>query len=268
MKNYNDDDYIDSFDENKEFIEEQFTQEIRKTKATYEEIQNYLKTNIQGFLHNLSTLPKLKILDLSNNKIHFFDIDPFHIQQSNGFRSLVNLDISNNVINEELGIILVMNLPAVEALYFDGNPLLKNKKVFENIEYEIFRSKNILFYDNTNVSNKRSHTLSNRGQTFKGTHSFLKPLKVSFAESNKLLAKKYKFPSAFEIGSNKSPLNKEENKILPEFNIAAPFWHINNNEDMVENLPIKSEKSGFFLTNDPNLNKEGSRIIKVTSLFM
>ena len=49
-------------------------EDLKKTRDTYNQVQKYFKTNIRDFFHNLSLLKKLKKLDLSNNKIHFFDI--------------------------------------------------------------------------------------------------------------------------------------------------------------------------------------------------
>lgn len=232
------------------------SEEIKKTKATYDEIQTYLKTNIQGFLHNLARLPNLKILDISNNKIHFFDIDPFLIQKINGFNHLTKLDISNNIIDEELGIILVMNLPSIEAIIFDGNPLLKNKKSLEKIEYEIFRNKNILFYENSSNSRKRSDSVINHMSNY----SQLKPLRINFASTRKLLKIKHKF-NLEKDEKTKGLVIKKHEKILPEFNILAPFN--NKTEDCIV---TKNKGSSLFLTVEPNSlkNSQGSSKVKKT----
>ena len=243
--------------EKSEFVEVLKSEEIKKTKATYEEIQTYLKTNIQGFLHKLSSLPSLKILDISNNKIHFFDIDPFLIQKTNGFRNLTKLDISNNIIDEELGIILVMNLPSIKAIIFDGNPLLRNKKNLEKIEYEIFRNKNILFYENDNTKHLRFNSVNK----IKASNKYFKPLKINFSSTRKLLKLKHKFNVENEQKSLEVNYNMEE-KIIPEFNIIAPF--INSRKEDSAETSIKG--SSFFLTNEPN-NSKGSNLTKVTILL-
>ena len=103
---------------------------------------------MQDFYHKLSLLKKLKVLNLSNNKIHFFDIDPFFIQQNNGFAELKSIDLSTNLIEEEISILLVVNVPQLEHLDITNNPITRNKEAFDNIEYEIFKSKNILLTNN------------------------------------------------------------------------------------------------------------------------
>jgi len=111
---------------------------------TYEEWQKFLKTNLQDFYHKLSALKNLKTLNLSYNKIHFFDIDPYFIQQINGFSKLNTLDVSYNLIDEEISILLVMNIPNLKSIDITCNPITRKKTAYENIEYEIFKTKNIL----------------------------------------------------------------------------------------------------------------------------
>ena len=119
-----------------------------ETQKTFQKLQIYLKTNLQDFYHKLSLLKKLKFLNLSNNKIHFFDIDPFFVQQNNGFAELKSIDLSSNLIEEEISILLVVNVPQLEHLDITNNPITHNKEAFDNIEYEIFKSKNILLTNN------------------------------------------------------------------------------------------------------------------------
>ncbi len=111
---------------------------------TYEEWQKFLRTNLQDFYHKLSALKNLKTLNLSYNKIHFFDIDPYFIQQINGFSKLNKLDVSFNLIEEEISILLVMNIPNLKSIDITCNPITRKKTAYENIEYEIFKTKNIL----------------------------------------------------------------------------------------------------------------------------
>ena len=159
-------------------------EDLKKTRDTYNQVQKYFKTNIRDFFHNLSLLKKLKKLDLSNNKIHFFDINPFIIQNTNGFISLTHFNISNNLIKEEIGILLVMNLPMIQSINFNGNPLIQDKKNFENIEFEIFKNKNILLESNSNICKEKK---ANSKGLFIGA---IKPLKLDLSDTDKLLTKK------------------------------------------------------------------------------
>ena len=107
-------------------------------------LQKYLETNIQQFFHKLSLLKSLKTLNLSHNKIHFFDINQEYLQKNNGFRRLETLDLSNNIIEDEIAILMIINLPMIKNVDVSENPLVNNKAAFEDIEYEIFKFKNIL----------------------------------------------------------------------------------------------------------------------------
>ena len=107
-------------------------------------LQKYLETNIQPFFHKLSLLKNLKTLNLSHNKIHFFDINQEFLQKNNGFRRLETLDLSNNIIEDEIAILMIINLPVIQNVDVSENPLVNNKAAFEDIEYEIFKFKNIL----------------------------------------------------------------------------------------------------------------------------
>ena len=107
-------------------------------------LQKYLETNIQPFFHKLSLLKSLKILNLSHNKIHFFDINQEFLQKNNGFKNLDTLDLSNNIIEDEIAILMIINLPVIKNVDVSENPLVNNKAAFEDIEYEIFKFKNIL----------------------------------------------------------------------------------------------------------------------------
>ena len=107
-------------------------------------LQKYLETNIQPFFHKLSLLKNLKTLNLSHNKIHFFDINQEFLHKNNGFRNLETLDLSNNIIEDEIAILMIINLPIIKNVDVSENPLVNNKAAFEDIEYEIFKFKNIL----------------------------------------------------------------------------------------------------------------------------
>ena len=107
-------------------------------------LQKYLETNIQPFFRKLSLLKNLKSLNLSHNKIHFFDINQEYLQKNNGFRRLETLDLSNNIIEDEIAILMIINLPVIKNVDVSENPLVNNKAAFEDIEYEIFKFKNIL----------------------------------------------------------------------------------------------------------------------------
>lgn len=125
-------------------MEDEMEENNQATVDTYEEWQKFLRTNLQDFYHKLSALRNLKTLNLSHNKIHFFDIDPYYIQQINGFSKLNTLDISYNLIDEEISILLVMNIPNLKSIDITCNPITRKKTAYENIEYEIFKTKNIL----------------------------------------------------------------------------------------------------------------------------
>ena len=107
-------------------------------------LQKYLETNIQPFFHKLSLLKNLKTLNLSHNKIHFFDINQEFLQKNNGFKNLDTLDLSNNIIEDEIAILMIINLPVIKNVDVSENPLVNNKAAYEDIEYEIFKFKNIL----------------------------------------------------------------------------------------------------------------------------
>ena len=118
-------------------------EEINKLKSEFEEWKRFLKTNLQGFFENLSKIPNLHSLNLSNNKIQFFDIDPFSIKEKYGYAKLKKLDISYNKIEEGIALLLVMNLPLLEYIDITKNPIIDKKAVYESVEYEIFKNKNI-----------------------------------------------------------------------------------------------------------------------------
>ena len=80
----------------------------------------------------------------SPKEIHFFDINQEFLQKNNGFRRLESLDLSNNIIEDEIAILMIINLPVIQNVDVSENPLVNNKAAYEDIEYEIFKFKNIL----------------------------------------------------------------------------------------------------------------------------
>ena len=128
---------------------------VDETQKTIQQLQTYLKTNMQDFYHKIAMLPRLKVLNLSHNKIHFFDIDPIIIGKINGFACLEEIDLSDNVIEEELSILMVINVPNLKKLDITNNPIVNNKKSYDTIEYEIYKSKDILLTNNTVKQKKR-----------------------------------------------------------------------------------------------------------------
>ena len=54
----------------------------------------------------------------------------------------------DDYLEEEISILLVVNVPQLEHLDITNNPITHNKEAFDNIEYEIFKSKNMLLTNN------------------------------------------------------------------------------------------------------------------------
>ena len=188
-------------------------------------LQKYLETNIQPFFHKLSLLKNLKTLNLSHNKIHFFDINQEFLQKNNGFRSLETLDLSNNIIEDEIAILMLINLPVIQNVDVSENPLVNNKAAFEDIEYEIFKFKNIL--------------LTNRVKPRKTNKIILKDL-LAFPPAPYLVKK---FP--FKLKSKKElivPI-KEEPIIIPDNEEEEDLINTNT-ENEIKNNNNTSEKIG------------------------
>ncbi len=119
----------------KDFKEAKTSEEkIEKTeRANFEEWQKKYLTDLQPFFHKLSMLKNLKILDLANNKISVFDINPYYIKENNYFPCLKKLDLSCNLITHNIGILLVLNVDSLEYLNITGNNFSKKKKIFDSI---------------------------------------------------------------------------------------------------------------------------------------
>ena len=187
-------------------------------------LQKYLETNIQPFFHKLSLLKSLKTLNLSHNKIHFFDINQDFLLKNNGFRRLETLDLSNNIIEDEIAILMIINLPVIKNVDVTENPLVNNKAAFEDIEYEIFKFKNIL--------------LTNRVKPRKTNKIILKDL-LAFPPAPYLVKK---FP--FKPKSKKElivPI-KEEPVIVPDneedVNSETDNENKNNNTEKVGDVEL------------------------------
>ena len=126
------------------------------TQKTFQQLQQYLKTNMQDFFHKISLLRNLKKLNLSHNRINYFDIDPSFIQENSGFKNLETLDLSHNLIEDEIAILMIINLPVIKNVDVTNNPLTYNKLAYEDIEYEIFKCKNILLTNNKEYKKMKS----------------------------------------------------------------------------------------------------------------
>ena len=184
-------------------------------------LQKYLETNIQPFFHKLSVLKNLTTLNLSHNKIHFFDISQEFLLKNHGFSKLENLDLSNNIIEDEIAILMIINLPVIKNVDVSENPLVNNKVAFEDIEYEIFKFKNIL--------------LTNRVKPRKTNKIIFKDL-LAFPPSPYLVKK---FPLQQKTKKELIVPIKEEPLILPETKAVEE----NNNNDNNETNEEKENNS-------------------------
>lgn len=190
-------------------------------------LQKYLETNIQPFFHRLSLLKNLKTLNLSHNKIHFFDISQDFLLKHNGFSKLENLDLSNNIIEDEIAILMIINLPIIKNVDVSENPLVNNKAAFEDIEYEIFKFKNIL--------------LTNKVKPRKTNKIILKDL-LAFPPTPYLVKK---FPLQQKTKKELIVPIKEEPLILPENDKNEDESNNNNNSNLTnENKENNSAKLG------------------------
>lgn len=236
----------------------------------YEEWQKFLKTNLQEFYHKLAALKNLKTLNLSHNKIHFFDIDPYYIQKINGFSKLNTLDISFNFIKEEISILLVMNIPNLNSIDITCNPITRKKKAYENIEYEIFKTKNILLinskpYDFTsNVWEPHNKINFTRRKVFDKTTSGMNQ------GENNLFLNPYKVNSEIRIEPVRIFNKKVENKIKTMLErrkkIDEEFLSSENPQyqiDILQNLPenLNENMENDILSNSIN-TKDDKKSLK------
>ena len=203
-------------------------------------LQKYLETNIQPFFHKLSLLKNLKTLNLSHNKIHFFDINQEFLQKNNGFKNLDTLDLSNNIIEDEIAILMIINLPVIKNVDVSENPLVNNKAAFEDIEYEIFKFKNIL--------------LTNRVKPRKTNKIILKDL-LAFPPAPYLVKKfpfKPKSKKELIVPIKEEPIIVPDNEEDTENNIYETDNEIKNNNSEkigdVELPPIFNNVNPIFDT--------------------
>lgn len=212
----------------------------------YEDLNKILKTSIQEFFHTISNLKRLKKLDISHNKIHFFDVDPIRLHKENGFSQLRNLNISHNLISEEISIILVVNIPKLECIDISRNPIVENKRAYENIEYEIFKNKNIFMIndkrkksDYTFFKNKVGKTI--RSNVFEKFEYKLKNFEIVNVNKFNENVKKY----VEEKSKYFSKIQKEieEDGVLPILNKSD-----NGSDDYCESKKLIKDESNLFIT--------------------
>jgi hypothetical protein len=248
-----------------------------QNNETYDEWQKFLKTNLQEFYHKLAVLKNLKKLNLSHNKIHFFDIDPYLIQQINGFAKLNTLDISFNLIEEEISILLVMNIPNLKSIDITCNPITHKKTAYENIEYEIFKTKNILLINSQPYSfksliwephNKIDFTRRKKYKNYTPIEDNNKEYRVNKdikIEPVRFFNKKMK-NKITSLLERRKKIDEDINKQVPEKEVdileenmdyTNEDMEIDSNEKSVRSLlAAKKNKENIFLTNtNSQINK-------------
>ena len=210
-------------------------------------LQKYLETNIQPFFHKLSALKNLTTLNLSHNKIHFFDISQDFLLKNNGFSKLENLDLSNNIIEDEIAILMIINLPVIKNVDVSENPLVNNKAAFEDIEYEIFKFKNIL--------------LTNKVKPRKTNKIILKDL-LAFPPAPYLVKK---FPLQQKTKKELIVPIKDEPIIIPENNKQEETSN-NNNSDLTNDVNKENNSTKLGDIELPPIFQNSSNPILVTRL--
>ena len=182
------------------------------TQKTYQKLQNYLKTNMQEFYHRISQLKRLRNLNLSHNKIHFFDTNPLFIQENNGFPELRRLNMSDNLIEEEIAIILVVGIPHLEYFNITNNPITRNKEKLNNIEFEIFKSKNILLTNNEEYKKLKSRYNVNDILNYPPQPYIVKKFKLEQKSKKDLITYVKPELSEDESGDSKEEVEEEDKK--------------------------------------------------------
>ena len=187
-----------------------------ETQKTFQKLQTYLKTNMQDFFHKLSLLKNLTKLNVSYNKINYFDIDPNFIINNNGYKNLTTLNISNNLIEDEIAILMVVNLPKIKNVDVTNNPLTFNQKAYEDIEYEIFKFKNILLINNKEFKKLKSRYNVNDIMNHPPMPYLVKKFKLEQKSKNELIVKpKEEILELKEENKEEKKNNKEEDVELP-----------------------------------------------------
>jgi len=202
--------------ENEKLSNETNQKRFNETQKTFQQLQTYLKTNMQDFFHKLSLLNYLTKLNVSYNKINYFDIDTNFIINNNGFRNLITLDISNNLIEDEIAILMIVNLPKIKNVDVTNNPLTFNQKAYEDIEYEIFKFKNILLINNKEFKKLKSRYNVNDIMNHPPMPYLVKKFKLEQKNKNELIVKPKE-----EILELKEE-NKEEKKEGEEKELELP----------------------------------------------
>ena len=205
-------------DNNNEKISNEINQKrFDETQKTFQKLQTYLKTNMQDFFHKLSLLKNLTKLNVSYNKINYFDIDPNFIINNNGYKNLTTLNISNNLIEDEIAILMVVNLPKIKNVDVTNNPLTFNQKAYEDIEYEIFKFKNILLINNKEFKKLKSRYNVNDIMNHPPMPYLVKKFKLEQKSKNELIVKPKEeiLELKEENKEEKKNNNKEEDVELP-----------------------------------------------------
>ena len=202
-KNNNGNDYNDKETNENHLIDNQ---------KKFEQLQQYLKTNMQDFFHKISLLKNLKKLNLSHNRINFFDIDPIFIQENSGFKNLETLDLSHNLIEDEIAILMVINLPVIKNIDITNNPLTYKKLEYEDIEYEIFKCKNILLTNNQEFKKLKSKYNVNDIMNYPPKPYIVKKIKLEQKSKKELTVKvKEEIPLIDYREEDKNDNNNENN---------------------------------------------------------
>lgn len=219
------------------------TNTFNDSKYNFRYLKNLLKTDVRPFLNSLSRLSKLKSLNLSINKFHFFDLDPFILEKNDdnnlykkydGFKSLVKLDLSSNEIIEEVGILLVLNIESLQDLDISNNPICNIKDAIYNVDYEIIKNSDIKLNIGLN-----STSFPYNFKKF----DILNPNKIHNMVKTRL-----------------KKLVEQRNKILEEMEIKQTIDINENNE--TENQDEKGSGSLLFLTNTKDERSLSKKIKK------
>jgi hypothetical protein len=201
--------------ENEKISNEINQKRFDETQKTFQKLQTYLKTNMQDFFHKLSLLKNLTKLNVSYNKINYFDIDPNFIINNNGYKNLTTLNISNNLIEDEIAILMVVNLPKIKNVDVTNNPLTFNQKAYEDIEYEIFKFKNILLINNKEFKKLRSRYNVNDIMNHPPMPYLVKKFKLEQKSKNELIVKPKEEILELKDENKEEKKNKEEDVELP-----------------------------------------------------